>query len=605
MAFDMYWYELENILEEIIQLPQLQAVKVDFASPDKKAKQFLRNLHKLPNLRFLTLNYAYREDFGEINIKGLPKLQHLQIQMEATVELLNDLPALETLIIYRAKVKPDEMLEKLNPQKLTSLALRGVGKHKNTNPAPTNIAKFKELKFLNLSDNRLKTLEFSLQDLPALEHLDISENGQFVLTKDFIFLDNLQKLGISDTKTVKQQYLKTGKDLLQIIKDCKEKKATPEQREQIFEILQNPQQASAKIDLEVWANLYPFVSLLHLHQQLLAVLEKFVTISLTDIYKQKQDLTICVAGKLQGITAKDAKEKFKQFGIKQTNKITEKTDIVCIGERADAEIVAQVMREKSPFCTPFHVKAFLDELETPYLIEAETEVHDNLGNLLQSREIENRSLALQLMKTGGIPSSIFPFLCMELFYDGAIMKSEILALLRKYTTNEQYIFLNNAYKKQNNSILVTTITQLIAGNFGKPEEFAQVLVQYFKPNIDEIFDYYHPKPNFYAKFATRLWKNTDALKFFWETHFDTEQACLDLCWYKYQLKSLPKYFLNEQVKRIKTAVPYHSEMDFILRSWVNLEEYLVCLHKNIVTSSGMAQLKKKLPAHVKLSIVFV
>jgi len=598
-----------EVLEDILAMPALQALEVGFEDMYyAPAKKFMRELKRLKGLRFLHIysqQMSYESGFEQIVIDGMPLLEKLQLKLIADVDIKIALPCLRELVLYRNIIDIEKTLSQLNPETLTTLSLRGCARYANTKIARASIGKFIKLKSLNLSSNKLKILDFNILDLSELEQLDLSDNANFDLTESFIALDTLKKLSISKTKTVKHKYLKTGSDLLEIIKDCKENEATFEQRQLLFELLQNPTSAYKKITLQKFGELYPVVNFLQLHQQLLALLETLVTASLSNLYKEDPAIEVCITGKLQGVTNKEAEDKMKQYGIKAVKKITENTTITCIGQRANAEIVQQVIQQNLPFCTPIYLKRFLDELEIPYLVEAETEVHTNLENLLQSTELENRLLALQLMKNGGIPDHILPYLCLEIFYENAFCKHEILLLLRKYIANEEYLFLENAYKKQKDEITTSTINYLLAGKLFTEEWAARAIVKFYKPTKKQILDAYDTKNAFYFKFASKILTRSEACaQIIWQTYFDEATSTLDLLWYKTDLKKLPKsFFGNPKVKRVLRYISNSLQELPSIKAWENLESYVIYCSPYHASRPEMQRFEQALPTQVKLTFV--
>lgn len=599
----------EGILEDILTMANLQALEVQLGDMIFQASHhFLRKVSTLKKLRFLQIESMQATDYekrtGEMLIQDMPLLQTFEYKVaggEASFE--GDLSNLQEVTLYRVKFDLKNLLNLLNPEKLTLLNLRGCARYTKEEIAIAEVGKFKKLQKLVLADNKLRGLAFSVLDLPALEYLDLSDNLQFSLPAEAIHWDSLQKLGLSKTRTITQKYLKTGSDVVHILKDCRENKATPIQREMLFKILQNVNLPTTALSLEDWAGLYKVVTFLPLHLQLLALLEKYVTVSISAIYKTDKAFQICTAGKLQGLTNQDAKDKLKTYQIKQTNKITPQTALVCIGERANNAIVEQVVKDKIPFCTPIHLKRFLEELETPYLMEAETEVHDNLENLLQSGEAENRLLGLQLMRNGGIPPRIFGYLCLELFYPEANCKPEILALLRKYTSNEQYLFLLNAYRKQGDDIKPTTILMLISGDITDKNAIIEAVTHFYKPTKAETKDLDNPKYSFYTKFATRIWKkNPEPI---WNAHFDELTGTLDLAWFREPLKKMPAYFVGKEEVRTVIRTVYHLQDIVQLKKYKNLVCVEVFISHFFAKSTYLQEFGKALPAHVNFKITFI
>jgi hypothetical protein len=228
-----------------------------------------------------------------------------------------------------------------------------------------------------------------------------------------------------------------------------------------------------------------------------------------------------------------------------------------------------------------------------------------LENLLQSPEAENRLLALQLMKNGGIPPHILPYLCIELLYEGAICKNEILALLRKFVSNEQYLFLQNTYKKQRGEIKVATIRQLLSGEMFDKKSVAEAITRFYRLTRKETFNDYHDKRIFYAKFALRIWKQPSLEDIVWKAHFDAETGTLDLLWYRDVLRNIPKNFFEKpEVKRVLFMGFHLPDIPFI-QKWTNLEEYVVYGTGFVLSTARSEATKKNFPTTIKLTTVLL
>lgn len=96
----------------------------------------------------------------------------------------------------RVKVFTDlDKLHDYKDNKITSLDLS----HKELNEIPKDIIRFKDLKYLNLSDNNLETLPMWLSALQKLEVLSLSGN-QFVNLEGVQNLSSLKWLDLSKNK---------------------------------------------------------------------------------------------------------------------------------------------------------------------------------------------------------------------------------------------------------------------------------------------------------------------------------------------------------------------------------------------------------------------
>jgi len=163
----------ENLINRIIALEKLESLNLHFDYFEKEIHD-LTPLKKLTNLIELGLSC---ELFSEITIP------------DSLFSLIN-LKALKIGFVENIKVFENvDKLKNLETLLLTESGLTSIDK----------IVNLKKLKYLNVSSNKITTLNEKIGDLKNLEHLDIGDNDIKTLPETMSNLTNLEYLDISST----------------------------------------------------------------------------------------------------------------------------------------------------------------------------------------------------------------------------------------------------------------------------------------------------------------------------------------------------------------------------------------------------------------------
>jgi|GEM_PF-4675339 len=453
-------------LEGINNLPQI--THLDFSDKDFSKINKLFENNSLLNLTSLEIGFIKTDKILGNSALRLPKylnLKELTLYGWKEVHFESYLEQLTTLrLLYCDRIFLPDILSKLNPKNLTFLEIFNIKKllffddtniKKRTKKEPeTRVFKalqdFTNLTYLGLRNNRLDKLPFSLAPFQKLEILNIAKNKLTDIPIDFLYLPALKRIDIRGTPIIKQKTIRGGNELIKMMRHFDKKNIENAEREILIKILLEDKNIEALTSIESLLHLLTLVENPALAMKLIALCETKVV---QNPFQNNQSIThITLLGKLPAISTKDAQAFFEGYQIKLETKITPETQIVCIaGKPNETQILAihksETAKRTFEFCFPTHLKNFMAQLDTPYLTISESEITQNLQNLLQSGDENNALLAFQMMKNGGLPALFFEFLCIQLIRNNWGCKKELVILLEKYATHTQFMLI----KKLKNS----------------------------------------------------------------------------------------------------------------------------------------------------------
>lgn len=145
-----------------------------------------------------------------------------------------------------------------------------------------------------------------------------------------------------------------------------------------------------------------------------------------------------VTGKIGGFTQKEVKEKFAQYGIQMSAKITPRVTHAIIGRFTKPDIVAQIMKLPIAIVLEDYLKDFIWSRDRPYLMSEDTsDMTKPVLDLLMSEDEGNFRLALQIIEGGGANPKIVTYLMViSLFYPDNEIRKEARKLFKKYATSD-------------------------------------------------------------------------------------------------------------------------------------------------------------------------
>ncbi|OJJ15348.1 hypothetical protein BKI52_38695 [marine bacterium AO1-C] len=145
-----------------------------------------------------------------------------------------------------------------------------------------------------------------------------------------------------------------------------------------------------------------------------------------------------LTGKIGGFTQKEVKEKFSQYGIRVSGKITTRVTHAIIGRHTKPEILGQIMAKPIAIVLEDYLKDFIWSQDQPYLMAADTtDMTNHVTSLLMSEDEGNFQLALQIVEGGGANATIVTYLMViSLFYPDNDIRKEARKLFKKYAPTD-------------------------------------------------------------------------------------------------------------------------------------------------------------------------
>lgn len=474
-----YWTRIninpqESWFTSLEDYTPLQGLKIYLSNANMlETKQFYAqrqaSFYALKHLQHLELRQASRE--YNLYVPNLPTLRTLHLSLCHTPQIEGVL-SLDTCFIGQAnQIDIADLASHLNPNTLQRLSITQT----NNIHIPTKLPSFPHLKLLNLEVNYdgLRQIPFALEDCKELETLYLNNNQYIALPASILTLKNLKNLNLTTTRLKTNNIIEKESDIIDFI----QQDYPQDIKEKLWAILIEDKKITQKLKLDELLQLLVSTTHKKILKKINILLEaKFKHNPLDSLPALR---AMALVGKLPAMSLTEARTALKPHNITLTSNITTDTQAVCIGEEANPAIITALlaMPEKPVICLPTHLKTYLYALEKPYLTDTTEDISENLGNLLATHDKGNIMLALQMIKTGGLPPMFLEYLCL-LWLEGGEWHKNIKEVLKKYTTSAQF----DAIAKQINS---NNYEQSLKGLFKSKHLNAfylvEVALRYFVP----------------------------------------------------------------------------------------------------------------------------
>lgn len=394
-----YWEKLKEIPSEINLLQKLESLSI---YRNKSIKKYPPELAELPNLKHISLRHN--------NLKQLPVV-------------LRELDKLKTLILSNNRFLASTKWEHLS--KMEGLQVLDLSYSlQNLSILPQEVGQLRNLRELNISGNKLKKLPKSLKNLTKLEQLHCELNDFDSFPSVIIELPNLKNLQISakSLEGLPEEVLQ-----LQHIENLKFTAKSSSKTPYIFpfeRLLKNIKTHQFNTELQIFFLDVIRGSLLIKdlsNQQLLRLLNcaipEYINQALEEVDLRikanklstfsfpKANDRLVIKGKTKGKVS-ELKSRVSKNAIRTGVKINASTTHVLIGSMP-GDIYPKVEQYNIALITEQSLVKHLNQLERPYLLESK-EVTDlyNIRQLLHSGQAENVLLALEMLKSGGVPEEL-------------------------------------------------------------------------------------------------------------------------------------------------------------------------------------------------------
>lgn len=376
-----------------------------------KMKVFPPEIGVFYNLRVLNLNNNHFKELPA-EIGQLRNLSTLKLNNNDLSQLPKEFTALTKL--HRLELNGNQLialpanfgaLEKLNYLLLRNNLLSAL---------PDDFSKLQQLKTLSIGYNQFETFPESVLQLSQLSSLAMNGNSFAKIPQEIFHLPNLREVtGLNKLKKIspkaivakfKGTYDKTDfpeelyVEFLHIFLARDDKVAAlPSIR--LFDALTIPEETLRKNALE------------YLFKQPQA---KFAKKPLTN------DSTLTFVGDTS-LKKSEVREKLKNHGIGYSPKISKNTTHLVIGHNPQNYKGAN--KKKYVYLSEQQLNDFLNEIDTPYLLEQDnTQQHsiENLQHMLISTDIANMGVAVEILKGGGVPGELLT----ELFFTAKVARDK-------------------------------------------------------------------------------------------------------------------------------------------------------------------------------------
>jgi Leucine-rich repeat (LRR) protein len=395
--------EIEEIPEELSNVSELRSFFFVYC----RSKRLPQNLGLLKNLRKLSLkgnNFNNKTDWAEM----------------AQLQLLESLELSYSLKNYKAEL-PGEIFN------LTELKFLYLDNNL-LKKLPSDIAKLKSLLMLDLGHNYFTEFPEILLLLPHLETLSINAAAINCMPEELFDMPALKELIITGRDPKRLPYVTAFEKFFRI---SKQRNFEHKYNAFVIDLIKYPNQICELDEKEL-------VSLLD------CGLDITVQNALTELKKRfapffelnplKSGGRIVMKGK-----TKDAKNRIKELlksnDIETSVKITASTTHLVLGP--DAAINQKDLAEFPKLCiiTEEMLLNALQQKEIPFLLSERESKNDNLlqiRNLLESGHDANLFLAFELLRSGGIPTTLLTdLLIVYKETENPKVRKEVIVLIHK------------------------------------------------------------------------------------------------------------------------------------------------------------------------------
>lgn len=387
-------------------------MKQALKSPDKVKSLFLNydksqgyeGIEQLRSLEQISLRGFSKKQLPS-GIGTLKELKNLSISRSGAASLpdwLYELTQLEALSFSSAKLKqiPSKLsqLKQLKYLNLSHNQIRLI----NNKVLPA----WQKLEVLNLAYNQLEYLPNNIKRLQNLRHLDIRSNQIQTLPATFFEISQIQKLELEDTPLYSRLGSKQ-RDIKGFFLAKNKAQLDAKYSYWAWHLLTDTSDLIKEIPPEELLRFFNFPMAL-IRQQALHYFYEFTPSPFREL-EGRQTLKLSSTGKIKGFGGKVLRETLQARGIQYNTRLVASTTHLIVGENPHEKKIASAQKANIRLVAANHVIDFLTQRQG-YLNEHTPEAQEmtaHVSKLLQSSEVANQQLALQIIQGGGIPEYLF------------------------------------------------------------------------------------------------------------------------------------------------------------------------------------------------------
>ncbi len=362
--------KLQSIPEEIGQLDQLDHLEINRI----KATTFPEALCQLPLLRILVLNAVPLVELPSsfCKLKTLKQCTIKKGKLTTLPESFGQLPHLYSLILSNSKIES----------------------------IPDSLAQLDKLLVLDLSGNPLDHLPKGVEKLPSLEYFKAPISLFESMPIGFANMSKLNKIENAPNLASGRK----GYWIIPLIKLINKEKFEKDFAEFLMALLAENEEECLKRANDHWlirAMSIPRIDFVRIYA------EEIIAIR----YHQKPDKELNKDAVLTrygsfNMSLKQMKENLKNIGLKYQTKNTAAVSHVLIGKLPKKDWASE-LQDHQVLITEKIIGRFIEKEDTPYLMDKDFESSSaSVGQLLKSGQEDNIQIALEMIKTGGLPGHL-------------------------------------------------------------------------------------------------------------------------------------------------------------------------------------------------------
>ena len=289
---------------------------------------------------------------------------------------------------------------------------------------PPEIGKLSQLEELRFHRNRLKTLPESIGRLKELRVLRLSKNLIEDLPESLCDLEKLEEVNCENNSGF------PGTELTKLFNGFFEAKTPVLERKVLFNLVLGKNSRAA--ELASPAHLVDALNSPFAVVRANAV--QALNLKLKPEPKLSAGASIAFLGKFN-FSTKPMEKRLKEKGYRVSKKLSAETDCVVLGEKPGDFDIASFSGMVLP---DLAFQKWIDRIDTPYLQDSESLPEgstENLRELMESPHADNRDLALEIMKSGGIPPEhMTDVLGLAYMADDPELRKKAMTLLKKHAS---------------------------------------------------------------------------------------------------------------------------------------------------------------------------
>jgi Leucine-rich repeat (LRR) protein len=335
---------------------------------------------------------------------------------------LKDCSALEQIAVQQMPLGtfPEEVLQMQNLRRLTL-------HHTELKEIPTGLKAWKKLEFLDLSHNQLT-------DFPTI--------GQVIDTacvylsgnpwKNFYWLIQEKLPTIKDIIDMRLKF--TQEELLKFSKAIAKTDLPEEDRRWFFDQVAYQPNFASRVSRWDVKRLYQGLTIAYKPLRDLLLTRLHDLTERADAQALKPGSVLHVTGKTN-LSRSDIRSKLQEAGVSYAARFTKEVSHVLVGPHP-TEYEA-LLSASYTFLTENQLQAFLNEQQPQFLVEeersGESQMQNSITALLGSEDPSNALIALEMLKTGGVPATMHvPLLLVQKTFPESKVRTEAKKLLQNH-----------------------------------------------------------------------------------------------------------------------------------------------------------------------------